>query len=185
MEQTLKRSDFEKYAVITFPMTVLFLVCLLMLLTGCSPTTLLVLRHAEKASTGMDPPLSPAGQMRAQELVEVAGEAGVSAIYATQFIRTQQTAQPLASHLGLGVNVFEVTSDAHQYAENLANHIQSEHSGEVVVIVSHSHTVPLIVEALGTAPISPIPGDMYDALFIVTVPRWHGDAKVVKAEYGD
>jgi len=152
---------------------------------SCTPTTVLVLRHAEKETAGMDPPLSPQGQMRAHELVQVAGEAGVTAIYATQFIRTQQTAQPLADHLGLEVNVFNVTGAGQQYAQDLANHIRSEHSGEVVLIVSHSHTVPLIIEKLGTGPIPPIPGDKYDSLFIVTTPRRRGVTKIVKAEYGE
>lgn len=185
MKRFLKGHAYRKRALITFPTTVLFLVCLFMLLLSCSPTTVLVLRHAEKASAGMDPPLSPQGQVRAHELIQVAGKAGVTTIYATQFIRTQQTAQPLAGHLGLNVNVFNVTGDANQYAQDLANHILSEHSGEVVLIVSHSHTVPLIVEKLGTIPIPPIPGDKYDSLFIVTIPRRRGSAKIVIAEYGE
>jgi len=185
MKRFLKGNASGKRAFITFPTTVLFLVCLFMLMLSCTPTTVLVLRHAEKETAGMDPPLSPQGQMRAHELVQVAGEAGVTAIYATQFIRTQQTAQPLADHLGLEVNVFNVTGAGQQYAQDLANHIRSEHSGEVVLIVSHSHTVPLIIEKLGTGPIPPIPGDKYDSLFIVTTPRRRGVTKIVKAEYGE
>ena len=105
----LKRNASDNHTIKTFLTIALLLVCLLMLMLGCSSTTVLVLRHAEKASGGVDPPLSSQGQMRAQELVQVAGEAGVTAIYATQFIRTQQTAQPLADHLNLNVNVFNVT----------------------------------------------------------------------------
>ena len=162
----------------------LLLVCYLILMTGCSSTTVLVLRHAEKEYAGTDPPLSSQGQLRAQELIQVAGEAGVTAIYATQFIRTQQTAQPLANHLNLDVNVFNLSADYQQNAIDLSNHILAEHSGEVVLVVSHSHTVPLILEALGTGPIAPI-GDRYDCLFIATVPRQRSIAKIVKAEYGD
>jgi broad specificity phosphatase PhoE len=142
------------------------------------------LRHAERPP-GDDPPLSPLGQQRAQELVQVAGEAGVTAIYATQFIRTQQTAQPLADHLGLDVNIFNVTDNSQQYADDLVDHILSEHRGEVVLIVSHSHTVHLIVEALGASPIPAIPGNKYDNLFIVTVPRGRALTKNVKVEYGE
>ena len=134
---------------------------------------------------GNDPPLSPLGQERAQKLVQVAAEAGVTAIYTTQFIRTQQTAKPLADLLSLDVNIFNITGNLQQYADDLVDHILSEHRGEVVLIVSHSHTVPLIVEALGTSPIPEIPGNKYDNLFIVTIPRWVGPTKIVKAEYGE
>ena len=42
-------------------------------------TTVLLVRHAEKADVaGADPPLSPAGEARAQNLIAVAGDAGVS-----------------------------------------------------------------------------------------------------------
>src|SRR4029453_9075189 len=72
-------------------------------------TTIILVRHAEKniEPNNPNPNLSPAGQARAQELVRVLGNAGITAIYATQFVRTQQTAQPLATHLGLPVTQIE------------------------------------------------------------------------------
>lgn len=160
-------------------------ITLLLIAAGCSSTTAFVLRHAEKTPGGNDPPLSPEGQLRAQELIQVAGQAGVTVIYATQFVRTQQTAQPLANHLGIDINIFNVTANAQQYAEDLVNHILTEHSGEVVLIVSHSNTVHLIVEALGANSINPLDGNEYDKLFIVSVPRWGGSVKSVNVEYGD
>ena len=67
-----------------------------------APVTVLLVRHAEKAAGGSDdPPLSPAGEARARVLAHVAGSAGVSAIYHTQYKRTQQTVAPLAAKLGL------------------------------------------------------------------------------------
>src|SRR5437773_8048647 len=66
-------------------------------------TTVIVVRHAEKniEPANPDPDLSPAGQARAQELARMFGDAGVNAIYATQFKRTQQTVKPLGDRLGL------------------------------------------------------------------------------------
>lgn len=180
----MKRNGSEDHIFKGFARRLFLLTTLLLVAAGCAPTTALVLRHAERPP-GFDPPLSPPGQQRAQELVQVAGEAGVTAIYATQFIRTQQTAQPLADHLGLDVNVFNVTGDPQQYAQDLVALVLSEHSGEVVLIVSHSHTLHLIVEALGASPISAIPGNKYDNLFIVTVSRRGGPTKIVKTEYGE
>ena len=147
-------------------------------------TTVLLVRHAEKANVpGADPPLSPAGEARAQNLIVVAGDAGVTVTYATQFNRTQQTAQPLADHLNLPVTVFNV-NDAQQYAEDLAAEILSQHSGKVVFVASHSNTVPLIVDELGASPVQLIGENEYDNLFIVTVPKFLGGVRIIRAKYG-
>src|SRR5438132_12240842 len=60
-------------------------------------TTVILVRHAEKVidPNNNDPDLSLAGQARAQELARMFGDAGVNAIYATQYKRTQQTVKPL------------------------------------------------------------------------------------------
>ena len=50
-------------------------------------TTVIVVRHAEKniEPNNPDPDLSPAGQVRAQEIARMFGNSGVQAIYATQY----------------------------------------------------------------------------------------------------
>ena len=59
-------------------------------------TIILVIRHAEKSSEpGNDPPLSEAGKARARELIHVAVTSGVQKLYASEFLRTQQTLIPL------------------------------------------------------------------------------------------
>ena len=70
-------------------------------------TTVIIIRHAEKIIDPNNPDvdLSPAGQARAQELARMFGDAGVNAIYATQYKRTQETVKPLADKLGLRVNI--------------------------------------------------------------------------------
>ena len=65
-------------------------------------TTIIFVRHAEKAVDGTsDPGLSLAGDQRVTELtrqlVDADVVAGVDAIYVTQYRRTQDTARPLAS----------------------------------------------------------------------------------------
>jgi phosphohistidine phosphatase SixA len=78
-------------------------------LAGQSPvttgsTTVIIVRHAEKATDdARDPSLSPAGQHRAQALASALGDAGVTALYATQYKRTRATAEPLAQRLKLAV----------------------------------------------------------------------------------
>ncbi len=155
------------------------------IIVGCvnwrTPTTVVLLvRHAEKAEAhGDNPPLSAAGQVRAQELIHVSGETGVAGIYATQFLRTQQTVQPLAAHLGISIT--QVNSDD---VDGLIKQIWRDHPGQVVFIVGHSNTVPLIIEKLGGGKIAPIAEDKFDNLFIVTIPRI-GREKTVHLKYGN
>src|SRR5258708_39148309 len=62
-------------------------------------TAVIVVRHAEKTGPTGDVPLSDAGRAGARELARVLAGAGVTAIYDTQYLRTQQTAEPLAESL--------------------------------------------------------------------------------------
>ncbi len=143
-------------------------------------TTVILIRHAEKIidPNNADPDLSPAGQARAQELVRMFGDAGISAIYATQYKRTQQTVKPLADRLGLPVGQVNSKSTA-----ELVTQIRSQHGGQVVFIAGHNSTVPEIVSALGGPKYPVIPESEYDNLYIVTVYRL-GKAKVVRMKYG-
>jgi phosphohistidine phosphatase SixA len=155
-------------------------------------TTVLLVRHAEKSATPpQDPPLNTTGEARAQTLVHIAGDTGVTAVYATQFLRTQQTVKPLANHLGLPIIQVNATE-----VEGLVDQVLSDYGGAIVLIAGHGNTVPQIVEELRADSLCPdmfelnpanechIPGDQYDNLFIVTVPRF-GKAKVVRLKYGN
>ena len=143
-------------------------------------TTVIVIRHAEKVidPNNADPDLSPAGQARAQELVRIFGDAGINAIYATQYKRTQQTVKPLADRLGLPVNQVNSKSTA-----ELVTQIRGQHAGQIIFVSGHNSTVPEIVAALGGPTFPTIPESEYDNLYVVTVYRT-GKAKVVKMKYG-
>src|SRR4051812_1330557 len=144
-------------------------------------TTVILIRHAEKIIDPNNPDvdLSPAGQARAQEIVRMLGDAGINAIYATQYKRTQETVKPLADKLGLSVNVINSKSTGDLLAK-----IRAENSGQTVFIAGHNNTVPEIIEALGGPKYPVIPDSEYDNIFIVTVYRT-GKAKVVKLKYGN
>jgi 2,3-bisphosphoglycerate-dependent phosphoglycerate mutase len=143
-------------------------------------TTVILIRHAEKVidPNNSDPDLSPAGQARAQELVRMFGAAGINAIYATQYKRTQETVKPLADKLGLPVNQVNSKNTADLLAQ-----IGSQHLGQVIFVAGHNNSVPEIIAALGGPTFPIIPETEYDNLYIVTVYRT-GKAKVVKLKYG-
>lgn len=165
-------------------------VCLLLTsaaaLARQAPTTVLLVRHAEKVmADDTDPALSPAGERRARALVRVAAEAGVSAIYSTPYRRTQATVRPLAEQLGLPVRILEIgPGGAEAYAAEQAQRIREEHGGQVVLVVSHSNTVPLIIEALGGPAGPALDESDYDNLFIVRVPAT-GPVRLIRARYGE
>jgi len=161
----------------------------------CRPqpvTTVMLIRHAEKSeSPPNDPPLSRAGQARAQQLVHVAGDAGVTAVFATQFLRTQQTVQPIATRLGLTVRQVD-SADVHGLIQQLV----TMHSGATVLVAGHSDTLPQIVVGLRADPLCPsvfplnpanqclIPESQFDNILVVTMPRF-GPARVLRLKYGE
>ncbi len=143
-------------------------------------TTVILVRHAEKKiePENPDPDLAPEGLERAQEIARVFGGAGINAIYATQYKRTQQTVKPLSDLTGVPVTVLNSKE-----TDELVKRIQTTHSGQTIFVAGHNNSVPAIASALSGENFSVIPESEYDNLFIVTVYRF-GKAKVVKLKYG-
>ncbi len=153
-------------------------VLLLLAVFGCSkaPTTVLIVRHAEKlTNAGNDPDISPEGVARAKALAAVCAKAGVEAAYVTQYKRTKETAAPL--HVPM-VEVRVDLSAPGDYPKRLAAAIASRSAGKVVLVVSHSNTVPAIVEELTHVKVPPLADPEYDRLYVVT------GSRVVAAQYG-
>lgn len=142
-------------------------------------TTVILVRHAEKADTGDDPPLTEAGRERAVALAHVLGKVDLAAIYATPYIRTRETARPLAQVRGIPIT----TVPADDYGARMAAMIHSQHMGQTVVLVSHSNTIPALIEALGAGPAPTIDEDEYDDLYVVTIDGT-GNATCLNLQYG-
>src|SRR5262249_33928882 len=73
---------------------------------SATPTTVVLERHAKKMRATTDaPPLAPEGVRRAERLAQMFGEVrtgnGLDAIYVSDTKRSQQTAAPLLSRLGM------------------------------------------------------------------------------------
>lgn len=131
---------------------------------GCAgPRAVFVVRHAERADDSDDTALSSAGQARAAALAEGLAQAGVTALYTSEFQRSRDTAGPLARRLGLTPRVVPAADGA-----ALARQVRRQRG--VVLIVGHSHTIPALLQALGVgSPGGPvrIERDAYDDLFLV------------------
>ena len=143
-------------------------------------TTVILVRHAEKKiePNNQDPDLAPEGVERTQEIARMFGDAGVNAIYATQFKRTQQTVKPLSERTGVPVTLFNASQ-----TNDLLRQIQTSDRGKTIFVAGHNNTVPAIVSELSGETYPVIPESEYDNLYIVTIYRF-GKAKVVKLKYG-
>ena len=133
-------------------------------------TSVFLVRHAERADRAAgasammaaDPDLSAAGRGRAASLATALKDAGITAIFATQFKRTQQTAEPLAA--AVGVKVVTIPS---KDTRALIAAIRAAHGN--VLVVGHSDTVPDVIKGLGVETPLEIADREYDNLFVVTL----------------
>jgi broad specificity phosphatase PhoE len=149
------------------------------------PTTIVLVRHAEKAAEpANDPPLTAEGETRARALWDVVRHAGVGAIITTQFARTKQTAEPTASALGIEPQVAEARGRAPEHARALVAKLRAEHSGKTVLVVGHSNTIPEIIAALGAPRPRDICDGEYDDFFVVQI-QPDGKALLTRAKYGE
>lgn len=130
------------------------------------------MRHAEKVDDGTsDPALTAAGESRARALGDRLATIGLDVVYSSQFRRTMHTAQEVARRTGAELRVQELGSgDLVAQTRELARRAVEENRGGEVLIVGHSNTVPILVQALtGTDP-GPIADSDYDDLFTVQMP---------------
>ncbi len=143
---------------------VLLSVSFALLLCGQAQAQIFVVRHAEKAQPTADdpknPPLSELGLERARALARALRDAGVTSVYATEFLRTRQTAQPTADAAQA-----QVTVVAGKEVEALATRLRDAKGSTLVV--GHSDTVPALIKALGVKEEVAIGDGDYDNLFVV------------------
>jgi broad specificity phosphatase PhoE len=144
-----------------------------------APVTVFVVRHAEKGPETPDPSLNPAGVRRAQALARVLGEARVTAIFVSEFKRTQETVVPLAAAAGLTPIVISALS-----LDTLLARLKALPPGSRALVASHSNLVHLIVERLSGVAMAPLTDVDYDRLAVVTV-TGPGKGEVVVLRYGE
>jgi broad specificity phosphatase PhoE len=133
-----------------------------------------LVRHGEQASgANGDAPLTEVGQHRARVLATVLKDAGLTAIYVSEFQRTMQTAEPLAQALQI-----EPTRLPRGDIESLINRLRTQHADGRVLIVSHSLTIPHVLKAFGHPEEVVIQREEYDRLFVI-VPKPAGPPLVL------
>jgi len=153
-------------------------VLLLSTALAAAPDLVIFVRHAEKEAAPTDnPPLSPAGRVRAAELAKVVAvltaKIPLRAIFTTDFQRTRDTAAPLAAATRIAPTV---TND------DPVARIRAIRGGAVVV-VGHSNTVPGFIQALGGPSGIVIADEEFGHLFLLAAPGTP-QAKLAALAYG-
>jgi phosphohistidine phosphatase SixA len=154
-------------------------------------TTVFLVRHAEKDTAPREnPPLTEQGKRRSEALARALKEANIKAIYTSQFLRTQQTAEPLGRLLGVTPASIELKMDSRNQGQvseqSLKEIVDKIHAraGESALVVGHSNTIPEVIRMLGANETPAIDEKQFDDLFVVTVYE-KGKAKAARLKYGD
>jgi broad specificity phosphatase PhoE len=151
---------------------------------AAQPAMVILVRHAERATApAADPLLTDAGSQRAIALKQALAAAGVSAVVATQFQRTQLTAKPLADSMGLTPVIVRAGNPLQAHLDSVAAAVKRQAAGSVVLVVGHSNTIPGIVGALGGPKLPDLCDGEYSQLFILHFPAT-GAPQLVRATYG-
>jgi len=122
-------------------------------------TIIYLVRHAEKVDNSNDAALSLAGRKRATLLSKVLSDTKIEHIHSTNFQRTRDTVEPLASLLDIDVQLYNP-----EYLESFSDKILE--TPGVHLVSGHSNTTPELVRLLGGQS-SPIDDDEYDRLYII------------------
>ena len=165
----------------------LMLVCLLA--AGASaaaqakPTVVILVRHAEKGTTpANDPPLTEAGITRAKALAAALANMNVQAVITTELIRTRETARPLAEARGLRPESIH-TGPTEAHVRLVADAVRA-HTGQTVLVVGHSNTIPAIIAALGGPKLPDICESQYSNFYVLTIEPGGKKADLVVSSYG-
>ncbi|WP_051279843.1 SixA phosphatase family protein [Hellea balneolensis] len=138
-----------------------------LLLLGCGSQTKTVdatyylVRHAEKTAEKLDPGLTQAGQKRASDLADRLSKIPLTAVYSSDYIRTRDTAAPIAILKNLEVILYD-PRDLDSFAKGIVK--QNGH----ILIVGHSNTTPQLSALLGGPEGTAIvEATEYDRLYIL------------------
>ena len=123
-----------------------------------------LVRHAEKecedcTSCGL---LVPEGSDRAQTLADSLMNKGIDQIFASQCLRTQRTAEPLAESQNLVLTLYHTDQ-----LNSLIQILKSIDERKDILIVGHSNQIPVIIESLTNEKVT-IGSEDYDDLYIIT-----------------
>ena len=145
-----------------------------------SYVTFFMVRHAERQDDGTkNPELTAEGQARAERLGRIMADSALDSVFATQYLRTQLTAEPVTRRSKSA----PVATYLPEGQINLLDHLMSSSGGKRIFIVGHQNTVPLALNYLtGNFAYKNI-SDFDFGKFYVAVSKGIGKTEVLELEY--
>ncbi len=147
--------------------------------TEQKPLVVFLVRHAEKkVDAGKNPDLSETGTKRTLDLTEVLRSADIAHVHSTDYIRTRDTAAPVAKSNGVEVEKYD-PDDLDGFAKQL------KEAGGRHLVVGHSNTTPELTKLLGGEAGAEIDEKSeYDRLYVVTIGK-DGTVSSVLMRFGE
>ena len=156
----------------------LLLFFVLLCFISCStPHYCYIVRHAEKEDNTPNSLLSPAGRQRAEILKDSLLHKGIDAIFASPFIRTQETANPLALAIHKPVAIYRQNA-----IDSIVAVIKSSNNRNIL-LVGHSGPLPAIIEGLTGQKIKQLGENEYDNFYIIKTKK--GKTELIIKKYGN
>lgn len=159
----------------------LALLVLLPIGLSAQPATVILVRHAEKATqTERDPVLSAEGMQRAKDLAASLSEAGIGSVITTQYQRTRLTASGVLDATKLTPIVVQAGGQNHP--ADVAAAVKARPAGETVLVVGHSNTVGYIITALGGPKMGDICDSEYSNIYVLQMTS--PTPRLIRAKFG-
>ena len=165
----LKRRPFLVPLVLPLVLVALLAVMAIWVFDARATSIIIVVPNAETEVTqgnSNNPALSDAGQLRAKHLQQFLDKAkpnrGIDVVYVSEGLATQQTAAPVASNMGLAVNVIP-----NAMWPRLQHIISRDHSGEVILVVATADKIKTYLAQAGVGDVNIEPGDS-SSVFVIS-----------------
>jgi len=175
----LKRRPFLVPLVLPLVLVVLLASLGIWLFDARATTIIVVVPNAETDATQSattNPGLSEAGQLRARHLQHFLDKAkpnrGIDVVYVSEGLATQQTAAPVASSMGLAVNVIP-----NAMWPRLQHIISRDHSGEVILVVATMDRIKTYIAQAGLGEVA-IDAMDNNSVFVISRSRLSNKAMI-------
>ena len=155
----------------------LFSVSDLIAYTDQETFTIYLIRHSEKdlvSENPSDPPLTKCGIKRTDYLRSFFEDIDIESVYSTNYIRTKNTAMPIASLKKTRIQYYE--SDYPKvFSEFLLDSKQNS------LVVGHSNTIPILAGLLSEEDIAPIDEKTYNRIYKIVISKGKRKLFMLKA----
>ncbi len=125
--------------------------------------TLYLIRHAEKQTDGSrDPTLTEIGKNRSEQLAVWFQDKNITEIWSSDFIRTRDTAMPLATGLDLELTIYD--------PRNLPDLVKKlAYNQRTALIAGHSNTTPELARLLCDCFIEDMDESEHDRMIVISI----------------